>query len=198
MNQLQKPTETMTSSQFAEMTGREKKSINRKIRELFAAEIDGNIIAPSLDTRGYVDEYLLPETESIMLAAKLDNTYLRKIADFWKNRNNPTTTLEMLLVTVQKAVENERSIKELQVQQNETTAQVQALVEGEGYFTIIGYANLSGIPIPSTDASYFGKQASEVCREDGIRIGKATHPLYGKVNTYPKEVIESVFWPKGI
>jgi len=71
-------TKTMTSSEFAEMAGRKKKHINEKIRLEFLDEIDGGIIRPSLDTRGYVKEYYLPETESIMLAAMLDKSYLRK------------------------------------------------------------------------------------------------------------------------
>jgi len=71
------------------MTGRDKKHINEKIRNVFSQEIDGHIIRPSLDARGYVIDYFLPETESIMLAALFDKSYLRKIAEFWENRNKP-------------------------------------------------------------------------------------------------------------
>ena len=77
---------TMSSTQFAEMTGRERKEINKIIRLEFQAEIVGAIISPTLRPNGQVEDYLLPETESIMLAAKLDKTYLRKIAEFWKRR----------------------------------------------------------------------------------------------------------------
>ena len=49
--------QTMTSTQFAEMTGRELKSINRTIKEQFKDEIDGARITPSIDSRGYAIEY---------------------------------------------------------------------------------------------------------------------------------------------
>ena len=45
--------ETMTSSQLAEMLDYEKKEINRKIKKMFGEKIDGGVITPSLDSRGY-------------------------------------------------------------------------------------------------------------------------------------------------
>ena len=73
------------------MTGREKSALNRPIRNDFESEIDDVIISSSIDSRGYVTDYHLPETESIMLAAKLDQEYLRKIAEFWKKRKEIST-----------------------------------------------------------------------------------------------------------
>jgi len=51
---------TMTSTQLAEMLGMEKKEIHRELQHNFQDEIDGGIISPSLDSRGYVAEYHLP------------------------------------------------------------------------------------------------------------------------------------------
>lgn len=78
-------TPTMSSSQLAEMLGYEKKEVNRKVREMFADKIDGGIIPPSLDSRGYVVEYHLPELESKMFVAKHDINYLEEITRFWIN-----------------------------------------------------------------------------------------------------------------
>ena len=86
---------TMSSTQFCEMTGREKKHINEIIKKEFVYEIVGQIIRPTLRPNGQVSDYHLPETESIMLAAKLDKSYLRKIAEFWKNRDNPSPTFAL-------------------------------------------------------------------------------------------------------
>ena len=79
--------ETMTSTQLAEMLGYEKKEINRKIKEMFRDKIDGGKIPPSLDSRGYVTEYHLPELESKMFVAKYDINYLETITQFWIDRN---------------------------------------------------------------------------------------------------------------
>lgn len=81
---------TMTSSQFSELTGRSKSSINRTIRDKFVVDSVGCEIASSVSENGMVTDYHLPETESIMLAALLDVEYLRKISEFWKNRNSVT------------------------------------------------------------------------------------------------------------
>lgn len=63
--------QTMTSTQFCEMTGREKKHINEIIKREFACEIDEGIITSSLDSRGYVTEYHLPIPYAVALVSKL-------------------------------------------------------------------------------------------------------------------------------
>jgi len=61
MNELemaaQSGSEIMTSSQLAEMLGKEKKYINRAIREVFGEEKAGADFAPSLFPNGYVNNY---------------------------------------------------------------------------------------------------------------------------------------------
>ena len=65
------------------MLGYEKKEVNRKIKSMFQDKLDGGIISPSLDSRGYVVDYFLPELESKMFVAKHDINYLEKITQFW-------------------------------------------------------------------------------------------------------------------
>ena len=78
------------------------------------------------------------------------------------------------------------------ISENETKAQVQALVNGEDYYTVVGYANLHGIKVDTKQASKLGKRAAKLCREQGWNTGKANHPLYGEVNTYPREALDGV------
>ena len=80
---------TMTSSQVADLLGYEKKEVNRKIKAMFSDKIDGGEIPPSLDSRGYVDEYHLPELESKMFVAKHDINYLEKITKYWIDKSKP-------------------------------------------------------------------------------------------------------------
>lgn len=89
MNELIKATstETMSSTQLAEMLGKEKKYVNREIKKMFQGKIEGGKIAPTLRPNGQVLEYHLPELESKMFVAKKDINYLEKITRFWIDRN---------------------------------------------------------------------------------------------------------------
>ncbi len=68
---------------LAELLDKQKKHVNESIRKMFSDKIDGQIIRPSLDSRGYVVDYHLPELESKMFVAKHDINYLQKITEFW-------------------------------------------------------------------------------------------------------------------
>lgn len=106
---------TMTSTQLAELLGQEKKHINEAIRSMFKDKIEGRVVRPSLDARGYVSEYHLPELEAKMFVAKKDINYLEKITQFWIDRNKtpaaPQTKLEWMQMAVQ--AEQERVALEL-------------------------------------------------------------------------------------
>lgn len=54
---------------------------------MFQKKIDGAIITPSLDSRGYAIDYHLPELEAKMFVAKKNINYLEKITEFWINQN---------------------------------------------------------------------------------------------------------------
>lgn len=191
---------TMTSTQLAEMLHKEKKEINREIRKMFQDKIDGGIITPSLDSRGYVVEYHLPELESKMFVAKKDINYLEKITRFWIDQNSKVLSpAEQLLENAKRLVAHERELAAIKDRQDtlerdqfETKVQVAALVEGEGYYTIVGYCNLHNKKVDSKQAAELGKRASEICRSQNFSIGSASHPLFGKVNTYPQEILDRI------
>lgn len=108
--------ETMTSSQIAEMLGYEKKEVNRKIKSMFGEKIDGGTITPSLDARGYVSEYSLPELESKMFVAKHDINYLEEITQYWINRNTMPklpSVKELALMVIKAEEEKEQAMIEV-------------------------------------------------------------------------------------
>ena len=108
MNIIQSNIKTMSSSQLGQLLGYEKKEVNRKVLAMFEAEIDGGIISPSLDARGYVDEYHLPEVESNMFAAKWNIQHLRKVTEYFVSAPKPMTQLEMIAGMASSMVEVER------------------------------------------------------------------------------------------
>jgi len=76
---------TMSSSQFAELLGKQKKHVNESIKKMFSKEIDGRKVRPSFDSRGYVDEYHLEEVEANMFVAHHDINHLRTVSEFFVN-----------------------------------------------------------------------------------------------------------------
>ncbi|MCK7581060.1 MAG: hypothetical protein MZV65_39650 [Chromatiales bacterium] len=105
----------------------------------------------------------------------------------------PKTPGEALVEMAQNFLRHEREIMALQHQQAETAAQVKALVDGEDYYTIVGYAKLIGEPVDTHRAQKLGKIAAKVCRDNDWRIGTAPHPTYGPINSYPRQAVALAF-----
>ena len=60
-------------------------------------------------------------------------------------------------------------------------------------FTIMGYGNMSNMNLNNQTAIYLGRKASKLSRDKGYKIGSASHPLYGRVNTYHVDVLDEMF-----
>ena len=107
--------------------------------------------------------------------------------------NQHLTPAERLLASAQLLVDHERKIADLSYRQAETQAQVKALVNGEDYYTIVGYGNLIGEPVDTRRAQKLGKLATKICNENGWKIGKANHPIFGQINSYPRQAVAEAF-----
>lgn len=120
MNQLMTSNQplTMNSTELAKMLGYEKKEINRKIKAMFGEKIDGGIITPSFDSRGYVSEYNLGELESKMFVAKHNDEYLEMITKYWIEKgseNKPAlpNAKELALMVIKAEEEKEAAMLEV-------------------------------------------------------------------------------------
>ena len=107
----------------------------------------------------------------------------------------PKTPGQALVEMAQNFLHHETQIAELARKQHETAAQVRALMDGDNYLTVVGWGNLTGLRFDSATASRIGKLASALCRERGHHIGTTLHPAYGRVNTYPREVLDELGAP---
>ena len=105
----------------------------------------------------------------------------------------PKTPGEALVEMAQNFLRHEREIMALQHQQAETAAQVKALVDGEDYYTIVGYANLIGEKVDAQRSSKLGKIATRICAANGWHLGSAPHPSYGSINSYPRQAVALAF-----
>lgn len=61
------------------------------------------------------------------------------------------------------------------------------------FISVIGFARVNGISLPNNEALRMGKRAGKLSREMGFTIGKVFDAKYGSVNTYHKDVLQTVF-----
>lgn len=118
-------TRTMSSTQLGELLGYEKKEVNRKIKDMFQAEIAGGAFPLDIDDQNRVIEYYLPEVESQMFAAKWNIQHLRKVVEFFVNK--PLTQLEMIAGMAGSMVEVERKQAEQAKALEDITSKVERL-----------------------------------------------------------------------
>ena len=76
--------------------------------------------------------------------------------------------------------------------QRVTTLEVSHNLSGN-YYAVKGFASLKGVSISEPLAAQIGKATAKYCRESNLQIDKITHPLYGKINTYPENALEVVW-----
>ena len=109
------------------------------------------------------------------------------------------TPEEFLLCSAQRMVEQARAIKAAnaridKVDERLLEVESRQMTIDQHHYTIIGYANLTGIRGVSRDvAAGLGRKASAMSRKQGYHIGKEYDAKYGMVNTYHVDVLQEVF-----
>ena len=64
------------------------------------------------------------------------------------------------------------------------------------FYSVVGYCSLKGISINLEDAKQLGKEASKICKVNGIKTGSLPDPRFDRIKTYPYRVLESVIESK--
>ena len=109
------------------------------------------------------------------------------------------TPEEFLLYSAQRMVEQAKAIKAAnaridKVDERLLEVESKQMTIDQHHYTIIGYANLTGIRGVSRDAAArLGRRASVMSRKQGYHIGKEYDAKYGMVNTYHVDVLQEVF-----
>ena len=109
------------------------------------------------------------------------------------------TPEEFLLYSAQRMVEQAKEIKAAnaridKVDERLLEVESKQMTIDEHHYTIIGYANLTGVRGVSRDAAArLGRKASAMSRKQGYHIGKEYDAKYGMVNTYHVDVLQEVF-----
>ena len=109
------------------------------------------------------------------------------------------TPEEFLLYSAQRMVEQAKAIKAAnaridKVDERLLEVESKQMTIDEHHYTIIGYANLTGVRGVGRDvAARLGRKASAMSRKQGYHIGKEYDAKYGMVNTYHVDVLQEVF-----
>lgn len=114
-----------------------------------------------------------------------------------KRATKPLSQLDILAQSVQILQAQEKRVQQLEAGQEEIKEKV-ALIEAKttlhpDYFTIVGYATLHKIQCGLSLACRLGRKAAAICKNRGIEIEEIPDPRFGKVKTYPKEILKEVF-----
>ena len=119
-----------------------------------------------------------------------------------ENYFNPVRTMtaeEIMLYSAQKLVEQARAIKAANARIDKVDARLleieskQTTID-QHHFTIIGYANLTGVRGITRDiAAKLGRKAAAKSRKQGYHIGREYDAKYGMVNTYHTDILQEIF-----
>ena len=121
----------------------------------------------------------------------------RYFIEFEKNGRavaKPMSTLDSIIEMCQQMKVQGESLNLLS-SRLENVEEAQARTDtAENYFTITGFANLNGYrSIDLNLGTSLGKRATRLCHERGYQIHSTPDPRWGRLNTYPKEILEIVF-----
>ena len=135
---------------------------------------------------------------------------IRKTGSYSVERPKELSAAESLLQSVQLLVAHERQIEILEHNQKNMQGAINSLfdkVYGMQFetdmfkqkfnneidrYTVIGYCSAHNIPMTRKEAAIIGGTCSRMCKKRNIFVESIADPRFGKVNTYPSELIAEV------
>ena len=212
MNELQTlpSTKTMLSTEIAELTGKNHKDVMRDIRTIVEQMqgADLRFVYESTTYKGNNGQsypcYALDYESTMIVLTGYDVVARAKVIKRWQELEKkesaikPISQIEALLQTVQLMADIEHRQKETESNVIELQNKVKELeykthTSPNEFYTISGYASLRGIKVDVSKAGSLGKQATKLSKEWDYPINKAHSEIFGQVNVYHIDVLNSVF-----
>ena len=138
------------------------------------------------------------------------NAFNKMEAELKSQQTKQLSAAESLLQSVQLLVAHEKEIKALK-EQNENILKLNEVLTGQMFdvsaeidninsklnneidrYTVIGYCSAHNIPMTRKEAAIIGSTCSRMCKKRNIPLESIADPRFGKVNTYPSELIAEV------
>lgn len=195
----------------------EKGKAVRALKANFIEGIDYTVFAQNgknLKGGRPVAEYMLTaECLEFFVARKVREVFdvyrqvFHRVADYIEQQPQQLSAAESLLQSVQLLVAHERQIEILEHNQKnmqgalrslsdrvysmqfETDMVKQKINNEIDRYTVIGYCSAHNIPMTRKEASIIGGACSRMCKKRKIFVESIADPRFGKVNTYPSELI---------
>lgn len=115
----------------------------------------------------------------------------------------PMSQAELLLQQAQILVDLERKQNEQQLQLQQLSEKTDKIEKDftyiqsktnntPDYYSVVGYCALKGIDIDLKEAKKIGRAASKFCKENNLSIDSLPDPRFGRINTYPYRVLDSI------
>lgn len=204
MNELEQ--KYLSSREVAEMVGKDHSDLLKDIRRYQEYLTEGNFpLSEYFKEDTYKDStgrtlncYLVSKKGCEFIAHKMTGQkgaiftakYIERFHEMQDALQKPMTQLEIMQMSINQLVEQERRMNELESRMDMIEAKSQT-VPNE-YFTIAGFATIRKQKIDVALANLLGRKASKLSREYGYDIGKVSDPRYGTVNTYHVDILNKV------
>ena len=148
--------------------------------------------------------------KALEFKVKYINAFNKMEAELKSQQTKQLSAAESLLQSVQLLVAHERQLAILEHNQKNMQGAISSLydkVYGMQFetdmvkqklnneidrYTVIGYCSAHNIPMTRKEASIIGGACSRMCKKRKIFVESIADPRFGKVNTYPSELIAEV------
>jgi len=110
-----------------------------------------------------------------------------------KEHNKPMSSMEMVIASATAVLEMEKKQAEQDKRLEKVEHEVRAKQTAIDFFTVIGYYAYKRLgKLSLKDAGRLGKKVTRYCKDNSIKMGNTPDARYGRVNTYPLDVLEEV------
>ncbi len=197
MYELAEIKDKITSVEIAELINKEHYNIMQSIRKMEDAWVKIGQLKFQLSS--YINSqnrampmYVLTKTECLYIATKFNDEARAKLVLRWQTleTQKPMSTLDMVQASIDAIRANEKGLAEVKQDVLELKAATQTQAD---YFTIVGYATLNKVKVGLHLAAKLGGKAKRICKLHGYQTEQIPDPRFGKVNMYPKSVLQQVF-----
>ena len=148
--------------------------------------------------------------KAVEFKIKYINEFNQMEAELKSQQTKQLTAAESLLQSVQLLVAHERQLAIIEQNQKNMQGAISSLydkVYGMQFetdmvkqklnneidrYTVIGYCSAHNIPMTRKEAAIIGSTCSRMCKKRNIPLESIADPRFGKVNTYPSELIAEV------
>jgi len=191
----------MTVKELAEFTGKESRTIRRWIQKVGERNPDINEKVRKAHRTKCPMVMTVDEVEQVLTSGSMSKDAVRILME---NARKPIQTLELVSTPNQMDVLLTFMAEQQQVNQKFMAA-VMSELKGfknqtalpepvkEDYYSLAAYCAIKGMKINRSEMAIHGKELKKTCGAYGSEIHKIPDERWGKVNSYPVEILDEYF-----